>query len=99
MVTLQPPWLSIFQEENVTLLCEGPHLGDSSTKWFINSTAIQISTPTYSILKASFKDSGEYKCQTGLSMPSDPVQLEIYRGKHGVGQEGWGTQSLSWRGC
>lgn len=79
VVTLQPPWLSIFQEENVTLLCEGPHLGDSSTKWFINSTAIQISTPTYSILKASFKDSGEYKCQTGLSMPSDPVQLEIYR--------------------
>lgn len=79
VVTLQPPWLSIFQEENVTLLCEGPHLGDRSTKWFINSTAIQISTPTYSILKASFKDSGEYKCQTGLSMPSDPVQLEIYR--------------------
>lgn len=77
VVTLQPPWLSIFQEESVTLLCEGP--GDSSTKWFINSTAIQISTPTYSILKASFKDSGEYKCQTGLSMPSDPVQLEIYR--------------------
>ncbi|OBS74356.1 hypothetical protein A6R68_15097, partial [Neotoma lepida] len=80
VVTLQPPWVSIFQNENVTLWCEGLHLpGDSSTQWFINSTLIQISTPSYSIAKATFKDSGEYRCQTGLSTPSDPVQLEIHR--------------------
>lgn len=79
VITLQPPWLSIFQKENVILWCKGLHLpGDSSTKWFINSTAIPISTPSYSILEASFKDSGEYRCQIGLSMPSDPVQLEIH---------------------
>nr|WGH58580.1 Fc receptor IgG high affinity I [Peromyscus boylii] len=80
VITLQPPWVSIFQKENVTLSCDGLHLpGDSSTQWFINSTLIQISTPTYSITKATFKDSGEYRCRTGLSMPSDPVQLEIHR--------------------
>ncbi|XP_052035660.1 high affinity immunoglobulin gamma Fc receptor I [Apodemus sylvaticus] len=80
VITLQPPWVSIFQEENVTLRCEGPHLpGDSSTQWFINGTAIQISTPSYSITRARFEDSGEYSCQIGPSMPSDPVQLEIHR--------------------
>ncbi|KAL1772658.1 high affinity immunoglobulin gamma Fc receptor I-like isoform X2, partial [Sigmodon hispidus] len=24
VITLQPPWISIFQKENVTLWCEGP---------------------------------------------------------------------------
>ncbi|XP_012979241.1 high affinity immunoglobulin gamma Fc receptor I [Mesocricetus auratus] len=80
VVTLQPPWVSIFLKENVTLWCEGLHPpGDRTTRWFINSTALQISTPSYSITEATLKDSGEYRCQTGLSMPSDPVQLEIHR--------------------
>nr|WJN25140.1 high-affinity immunoglobulin gamma Fc receptor I precursor [Peromyscus californicus insignis] len=80
VITLQPPWVSIFQKENVTLWCEGLHLpGDSSTQWFINSTLIQISTPRYIITKATFKDGGEYTRQTGLLMPSDPVQLKIHR--------------------
>ncbi|XP_073904334.1 high affinity immunoglobulin gamma Fc receptor I isoform X1 [Castor canadensis] len=80
VITLQPPWVSVFQEENVTLWCEGPRqLGDSSTQWFLNGTAIQTLTSRYSITAASDNDSGEYRCQTGLSVPSDPVQLEIYR--------------------
>lgn len=87
MITLQPPWVAIFQKEKVTLWCEGPHLpGDSATQWFIHSTLLQISTPRHSITKATFKDSGEYGCRTGLSMPSDPVQLEIHRSKHGMGR-------------
>ncbi|XP_055459798.1 high affinity immunoglobulin gamma Fc receptor I-like [Psammomys obesus] len=80
VITLQPPWVSIFQKESVTLWCKGPHQpGDSFTKWFINSTAVQISTPSYSVDEASFKDGGEYRCQTGLSMRSDPIQLEIHK--------------------
>ncbi|ERE88451.1 high affinity immunoglobulin gamma Fc receptor I [Cricetulus griseus] len=80
VITLQPPWVSIFLKENVTLWCEGLHLpGDSSTQWFINNTLLQVSTPSYSISEATLKDSGEYRCQTGLSMPSDTVQLEIHR--------------------
>ncbi|XP_013205295.1 high affinity immunoglobulin gamma Fc receptor I [Microtus ochrogaster] len=79
VITLQPPWVSIFQKENVTLWCEGPHPpGGSSTKWLLNNTVLQVSTPSYRITEATFKDSGEYRCQTGLSMPSDPVQLEIH---------------------
>lgn len=80
MITLQPPWVNVFQMESITLWCEGPHLpGDSSTQWFLNGTAIQTLTPSYNITAARVKDSGEYKCQTGLSMPSDPVQLEIHK--------------------
>uniref|UniRef100_A0A2K6F6I8 Fc gamma receptor Ia n=1 Tax=Propithecus coquereli TaxID=379532 RepID=A0A2K6F6I8_PROCO len=80
VITLQPPWTSVFQKENITLWCEGPRLPrDNSTQWFHNGTAIQTLTSRYSILSASVNDSGEYRCQTGLSVPSDPVHLEIHR--------------------
>uniref|UniRef100_A0A8C3WG78 Ig-like domain-containing protein n=1 Tax=Catagonus wagneri TaxID=51154 RepID=A0A8C3WG78_9CETA len=80
VITLQPPWVSVFQEKNVTLQCERPLLpGDSSTQWFLNGTAIDTLTPRYRITAASINDSGEYRCQTGLSVPSDPVQLEVHR--------------------
>ncbi|XP_009178311.1 high affinity immunoglobulin gamma Fc receptor I isoform X1 [Papio anubis] len=80
VITLQPPWVSVFQEETVTLQCEVPHLpGSSSTQWFLNGTATQTSTPSYRITSASVKDSGEYRCQRGPSGRSDPIQLEIHR--------------------
>uniref|UniRef100_A0A3Q2I4M7 Ig-like domain-containing protein n=1 Tax=Equus caballus TaxID=9796 RepID=A0A3Q2I4M7_HORSE len=95
VITLQPPWVSVFQEENVTLWCEGPHLPeDSSTRWFLNGTTIQTLTPRYRITAATVNDSGEYRCQTGLSVPSDPIQLEIHRGKYGMEQEGWKSRGL-----
>uniref|UniRef100_A0A8C6EXJ1 Fc gamma receptor Ia n=1 Tax=Marmota marmota marmota TaxID=9994 RepID=A0A8C6EXJ1_MARMA len=79
VITLQPPWVSVFQDEQVTLLCEGPQRpGDNSTWWFLNGTAIQTLTSKYSITAARVSESGEYRCQTGLSVPSDPVQLEIH---------------------
>ncbi|NP_001365737.1 high affinity immunoglobulin gamma Fc receptor I isoform 6 precursor [Homo sapiens] len=80
VITLQPPWVSVFQEETVTLHCEVLHLpGSSSTQWFLNGTATQTSTPSYRITSASVNDSGEYRCQRGLSGRSDPIQLEIHR--------------------
>ncbi|KAK2504660.1 hypothetical protein MC885_009185, partial [Smutsia gigantea] len=80
VITLQPPWVTVFQEENITLWCEGPRLpGDSSTQWFLNGTSIHTLTPRYRITATRVNDSGEYRCQTGLSIPSDPVQLEIHR--------------------
>ncbi|XP_034845985.1 high affinity immunoglobulin gamma Fc receptor IB-like [Mirounga leonina] len=95
VITLQPPWVSVFQEENVTLWCEGPHLpGDTSAQWFLNGTAIQTLTPRHRIAAASVSDNGEYRCQTGLSVPSDPVQLEVHRGKYGMEQESWKSQGL-----
>ncbi|KAK2084184.1 putative high affinity immunoglobulin gamma Fc receptor IB [Saguinus oedipus] len=89
VITLQPPWVSVFQEETVTLQCVGLHVpGNSATQWFLNGTATQTSTPSYSITSASFNDSGEYRCQTGRSVLSDPVQLEVHRGKYDWDQEG-----------
>ncbi|XP_069878910.1 high affinity immunoglobulin gamma Fc receptor I-like isoform X3 [Dipodomys merriami] len=80
VITLQPPWVSVFQEESVTLHCKGSHLpGNSATQWFLNGTAIQTSSPTYSITEARPNDSGEYRCQTSLSRLSDPVQLEVHK--------------------
>nr|XP_012998190.1 high affinity immunoglobulin gamma Fc receptor I-like [Cavia porcellus] len=81
VIILQPPYVNMFREENVALRCEGPQLpGHSSVQWLLNGTTIQISIARHSITAASFSDSGEYTCQTGLSAPSDPVQLEIHAG-------------------
>lgn len=98
VITLQPPWVSVFQEETVTLQCEVPRLpGSSSTQWFLNGTATQTSTPSYRITSASVKDSGEYRCQRGPSGRSDPIQLEIHRGNYDLDQEGWKPQGLPLR--
>ncbi|XP_063109135.1 high affinity immunoglobulin gamma Fc receptor I-like [Cavia porcellus] len=81
VIILQPPYINMFREENVALRCEGPQFpGHSSVQWLLNGTTIQISTARHNITAASFSDSGEYTCQTGLSAPSDPVQLEIHAG-------------------
>ncbi|EGV94770.1 High affinity immunoglobulin gamma Fc receptor I [Cricetulus griseus] len=75
VITLQPPWVSIFLKENVTLWCEGLHLpGDSSTQWFINNTLLQVSTPSYSISEATLKDSGEYRVLT----EGEPLALRCH---------------------
>ncbi|XP_058516158.1 high affinity immunoglobulin gamma Fc receptor I-like isoform X2 [Ochotona princeps] len=80
VITLHPPWIDVFQEEAVTLWCEGPRApGDSATQWFLNGTALQTSSPSHSITNAHASDSGEYTCQTGLSVPSEPVQLGVHR--------------------
>ncbi|XP_036297630.1 high affinity immunoglobulin gamma Fc receptor I isoform X2 [Pipistrellus kuhlii] len=79
VITLEPPWVSVFLEENVIFRCEGPHLpGDNSTQWFLNGTAIETRAASYSIPAASANDIGEYRCQRGASMPSDPVYLEVH---------------------
>ncbi|XP_010614642.1 high affinity immunoglobulin gamma Fc receptor I isoform X2 [Fukomys damarensis] len=80
VITLHPPWVHVFQEENVSLRCEVPHsAGNNSIQWFLNGTVIQTSTPRHNITAASFRDSGEYTCRMGLSARSDPVQLEVHR--------------------
>ncbi|XP_049736248.1 high affinity immunoglobulin gamma Fc receptor I-like [Elephas maximus indicus] len=81
VITLDPPWVNVFNGESVTLQCKGPgQPGDDSTQWFHNGSLIQTLTSTYSLTAASVNDSGEYRCQTALSMRSDPVQLEVHTG-------------------
>ncbi|XP_059529766.1 high affinity immunoglobulin gamma Fc receptor I isoform X2 [Myotis daubentonii] len=80
MITLQPPWVSVFPGESVTLRCEASHLPrDNGTWWFLNGTAIETLTASYVIAAAGDNDNGEYRCQRGLSAPSDPVHLEVRR--------------------
>ncbi|EPQ08524.1 High affinity immunoglobulin gamma Fc receptor I [Myotis brandtii] len=80
VITLQPPWVSVFPGESVTLWCEVPDLPwDNGTRWLLNGTAIETLTASYIITAASVNDIGEYRCQRGLSVPSDPVHLEVRR--------------------
>ncbi|XP_049631592.1 high affinity immunoglobulin gamma Fc receptor I [Suncus etruscus] len=80
VIILQPPWVNVFQEESVTLRCEGLRLPeDNFIQWFLNGTVIQTLSPWYTIAAASINDSGEYRCQIGLSIKSDPIQLEVQR--------------------
>ncbi|XP_059529257.1 low affinity immunoglobulin gamma Fc region receptor II-b isoform X1 [Myotis daubentonii] len=78
VVSLQPPWLQVFPEDNVTLSCQGAHSpGDNSTQWFHDGTAIPTQVqPSYSF-RASSNHSGDYRCQTGQTSLSDPVHLDV----------------------
>uniref|UniRef100_G3U217 High affinity immunoglobulin gamma Fc receptor I n=1 Tax=Loxodonta africana TaxID=9785 RepID=G3U217_LOXAF len=79
VITLDPPWVSVFKGESVTFRCKGPgQPGNDSTQWFHNGSLIQTLNSTYSLTAASIYNSGEYMCQTALSVRSDPVQLEVH---------------------
>lgn len=81
VVFLDPPWVRVLQEDNVTLKCQGAHPpGDNSTQWLHNGNLISSQASSYFIAAARDEDSGEYRCQTGLSMLSDPVQLDVHTG-------------------
>lgn len=81
VVLLDPQWNHVLTNDRVTLKCQGDYpVEDNSTKWWHNGTLISSQTPSYFIADVKVQDSGEYKCQTGLSAPSDPVKLEVHVG-------------------
>lgn len=81
-MALEPPWIHVLQEDNVTLKCQGGHAaGDPSTRWFHNGSAIPAQgRPSYSF-QASKEDRGEYTCQTDQTSLSDPVYLDVISGQ------------------
>ena len=82
VVLLDPQWNQVLTNDRVTLKCQGDYpVEDNSTKWWHNGTLISSQTPSYFIADVKVKDSGEYKCQTGLSALSDPVKLEVHVGE------------------
>ena len=82
MVILDPKWIRVLKDDNVTLRCQATYSPeDNSTKWFHNGSLIPHQHGTYVISTAKVKDSGEYKCQTALSTLSDPVNLEVHIGE------------------
>lgn len=81
LVLLDPPWASVLKDDHVTLKCQGLHpAGDNTTQWLHNGSLLSSQAPAYTITAARAEDGGEYRCQTGLSSLSDPVQLHVHLG-------------------
>nr|XP_051714397.1 low affinity immunoglobulin gamma Fc region receptor II isoform X2 [Oryctolagus cuniculus]XP_051714398.1 low affinity immunoglobulin gamma Fc region receptor II isoform X2 [Oryctolagus cuniculus]XP_051714399.1 low affinity immunoglobulin gamma Fc region receptor II isoform X2 [Oryctolagus cuniculus]XP_051714400.1 low affinity immunoglobulin gamma Fc region receptor II isoform X2 [Oryctolagus cuniculus] len=79
VLKLQPPWIRVLQEDSVTLKCQGAHgPGNHSTQWLHNGIAIPSQVQPSYTFKAKKNDSGEYRCQTGPSRLSNPVQLHVF---------------------
>ncbi|XP_006072730.4 Fc receptor-like B [Bubalus bubalis] len=77
IVSLHPPWTTIFKGEKVTLRCDGYHpllleLRPISTLWYLGhlllpsyKKSIEVHTP------------GVYRCQTRGAPVSDPIHLSV----------------------
>uniref|UniRef100_A0A5F9DLL5 Ig-like domain-containing protein n=1 Tax=Oryctolagus cuniculus TaxID=9986 RepID=A0A5F9DLL5_RABIT len=79
VLKLQPPWIRVLQDDSVTLTCQGAHgPGNHSTQWLHNGIAIPSQVQPSYTFKAKKNDSGEYRCQTGPSRLSNPVQLHVF---------------------
>ncbi|XP_059759039.1 Fc receptor-like B isoform X2 [Balaenoptera ricei] len=77
ILSLHPPWTTIFKGERVTLRCDGYHpllleLRPSSTLWYLghlllpsHKKSIEVQTP------------GVYRCQTRGAPVSDPIHLSV----------------------
>ncbi|XP_007480716.1 low affinity immunoglobulin gamma Fc region receptor II-b [Monodelphis domestica] len=78
LLTLEPPWVNVLREDNVTLKCEGFQTpGHDSIEWFHNGSAISFHQESYTIPAVNLKDSGEYQCRTEQTSLSNPVQLQV----------------------
>ncbi|XP_069336396.1 low affinity immunoglobulin gamma Fc region receptor II-b isoform X7 [Eulemur rufifrons] len=79
VVRLEPPWINVLKEDDVTLTCWGAHTpGNYSTQWFHNGSSIPTQVQPSYRFKAKTNDSGEYRCQMGQSSLSDPVHLSVF---------------------
>nr|XP_020036906.1 Fc receptor-like B [Castor canadensis] len=77
ILSLHPPWTTIFKGERVTLRCDGYHpllleLRPINTLWYLghlllpsHKKSIEVQTP------------GVYRCQTRGAPVSDPIQLSV----------------------
>ncbi|XP_048666100.1 low affinity immunoglobulin gamma Fc region receptor II-b-like isoform X4 [Marmota marmota marmota] len=80
VVKLEPPWIQVLQEDNVTLKCQGTRNPENhhSTQWFHNGSLIPGQTqPSYKF-KAKNNNNGEYRCQMDKTSLSDPVHLDVF---------------------
>ncbi|XP_066227440.1 low affinity immunoglobulin gamma Fc region receptor III-A-like isoform X1 [Saccopteryx leptura] len=81
VLSLTPEWDRLLEKDNVTLKCQGARPeGNSPTQWWHNGKLLPHQTSSYFIATATVNDSGEYRCGTNLSEPSDPVLLQVRAG-------------------
>ncbi|XP_012513941.1 PREDICTED: Fc receptor-like protein 4 [Propithecus coquereli] len=74
VISLHPPWTTVFQGERVNLTCNGFHHSPQRTKWkrWYSGKEIVRDTPGDTL---EVHESGEYRCQTRGSTLSNPVHL------------------------
>ncbi|XP_054103329.2 Fc receptor-like protein 5 [Callithrix jacchus] len=75
IISLQPPWTTVFQGDRVTLTCKEFHFySPQKTKWFRLYFGKEITreTPANTL---EVRESGEYRCQARGSSLSSPVRL------------------------
>ncbi|XP_059575111.1 Fc receptor-like protein 2 isoform X2 [Alligator mississippiensis] len=81
VLTLNPPWSTVFRGESVTLSCNGSRPpGSTPTSWCLEGYS-WISTETNLQIKAAqMEDAGKYQCKTSDSTWSDHIELTVSSG-------------------
>ncbi|XP_060058335.1 titin-like [Erinaceus europaeus] len=80
VISLHPPWTTVFQGEKVNLLCNEFNLNAAEkTIWFHWYLGKEIQRETTGNTLKVY-DSGEYRCQTPGSLPSNYVNLHFSPG-------------------
>ncbi|XP_072494294.1 low affinity immunoglobulin gamma Fc region receptor II-like [Notamacropus eugenii] len=78
IVTLEPPWFNVLQDDNVTLTCGGFQTpGQEFIEWLHNGSALPNYQNSYFIPRVSIENSGEYQCRTQHTALSSPVKLQV----------------------
>ncbi|XP_077607775.1 Fc receptor-like protein 4 [Crocuta crocuta] len=80
VISLHPPWTVVFKGETVTLTCNVFHFhAPEKIRWFLWYLGRRklSETPENSL---EVRDSGQYRCQTQDSLPSDHVSLTFSSG-------------------
>ncbi|XP_068950735.1 low affinity immunoglobulin gamma Fc region receptor III-like isoform X2 [Petaurus breviceps papuanus] len=78
VLTLEPPWFNMLQEDNVTLICKGFQTpGQDFIEWFHNGSVLSIHQDSYFIPHVNMEHSGEYQCRTRQTALSNSVKLQV----------------------
>lgn len=77
VLTLHPPWTTIFKGERVTLRCDGYHpllleLRPISTLWYLGHVLLPSHKKSIEV-----QAPGVYRCQTRGAPVSDPIHLSV----------------------
>lgn len=81
VLSLHPPWTTIFKGERVTLRCDGYHpllleLRPISTLWYLGHVLLPSHKKSIEV-----QAPGVYRCQTRGAPVSDPIHLSVSNGE------------------